>query len=130
MKMLRNSSIILLVFVVCVKHLFAAPSGNIQLLLAAPDPATAGDKILFQIIALNTGAEIWKNSQYFFEVEIYDANKNYIIKIIGDNPAEHKISRIKAVSVDDINEIENVILNQPVPLGTGLPHLISKMKKE
>ncbi|HAM38009.1 MAG TPA: hypothetical protein DCP53_01210 [Elusimicrobia bacterium] len=80
MKMLRNSSIILLVFVVCVKHLFAAPSGNIQLLLAAPDPATAGDKILFQIIALNTGAEIWKNSQYFFEVEIYDANKNYIIK--------------------------------------------------
>jgi len=80
MKMLRNSSIILMVFVVCVKHLFAAPSGNIQLLLAAPDPATAGDKILFQIIALNTGAEIWKNSQYFFEVEIYDANKNYIIK--------------------------------------------------
>ncbi|OGS35011.1 MAG: hypothetical protein A2474_02040 [Elusimicrobia bacterium RIFOXYC2_FULL_34_12] len=78
--MLRNSSIILMVFVVCVKHLFAAPSGNIQLLLAAPDPATAGDKILFQIIALNTGAEIWKNSQYFFEVEIYDANKNYIIK--------------------------------------------------
>jgi len=44
-------------------------------------------------------------------VNLINENKNYIIKIIGDNPAEHKISRIKAVSVDDINEIENVILN-------------------
>jgi len=85
-KKLRNFVIILLFFVLSTRYLFAIQSGNIQLLLAAPDPATAGDKILFQIIALNTGAETWKSSQYFFEVEIYDANKNYIIKtdkIIG-----------------------------------------------
>ena len=32
---------------------------------------------------------------------------------------------------DELNSvIENVMLNQPVPLGTGLPGLIARMKKE
>ncbi|MDO8734143.1 MAG: hypothetical protein Q7K21_03175 [Elusimicrobiota bacterium] len=60
--------------------LYAAPSGNIQLSIASPDPATAGEKITFQVIALNTGSEKWLSDDYYLEAEIYDAQKNYIKK--------------------------------------------------
>lgn len=59
---------------------FAAPSGNIQLSIASPDPATAGEKITFQVIALNTGSEKWLSDDYYLEAEIYDAQKDYIKK--------------------------------------------------
>lgn len=61
-------------------RLSAAPAGNIQLTLAAPDPATAGEKVTFQIIALNSGTEKWENKRYNFIVEIYDSEKKYITK--------------------------------------------------
>jgi len=57
-----------------------APSGNIQLAIASPDPVKAGDKITFQNIILNTGAEKWDAGDYFTEIEIYDKNRNYIRK--------------------------------------------------
>ena len=60
--------------------LYSAPSGNIQLSIASPDPATAGEKITFQVIALNTGSEKWLSDEYYLEAEIYDAQKNYIKK--------------------------------------------------
>ncbi|MBI5573734.1 MAG: hypothetical protein HY919_04170 [Elusimicrobia bacterium] len=60
--------------------LYAAPSGNIQLSIASPDPATAGEKVTFQVIALNTGSEKWLSDEYYMEAEIYDAQKNYIKK--------------------------------------------------
>ncbi|MFA5779984.1 MAG: hypothetical protein WC947_07585, partial [Elusimicrobiota bacterium] len=60
--------------------LYAAPSGNIQLSIASPDPATAGEKVTFQVIALNTGSEKWLSDEYYLEAEIYDVQKNYIKK--------------------------------------------------
>src|SRR3989344_5964852 len=48
-----------------------------------------------------------------------------------ETPIKHLMNAAVTGEVDNLNSvIENVILNQPVPLGTGLPHLISKMKKE
>ncbi|MDD5688341.1 MAG: hypothetical protein PHE88_10970 [Elusimicrobia bacterium] len=69
-------------FLYFVTAIYAAPSGNIQLTIASPDPATAGEKITFQVIVLNTGAgsEKWLSGEYYLEAEIYDSNKAYIRK--------------------------------------------------
>jgi len=61
--------------------LYSAPSGNIQLAIASPDPVTAGEKLTFQVIALNTGAEAWNAGDYYIEIEIYNSAKTYIKKI-------------------------------------------------
>lgn len=48
-----------------------------------------------------------------------------------ETPIRHIINASLIGEEDNLNSvIENVILNQPVPLGTGLPDLIAKMKKE
>ena len=48
-----------------------------------------------------------------------------------ETPIRHIINASMAGEEDFLNSvIENVLLNQPVPLGTGLPGLIAKMKKE
>jgi len=48
-----------------------------------------------------------------------------------ETPIRHIINAALVGEEDHLNSvIENVLLNQPVPLGTGLPDLIAKMKKE
>ncbi|MEW6556334.1 MAG: hypothetical protein AB1349_03165 [Elusimicrobiota bacterium] len=80
--------------------LYAAPSGNIQLTIASPDPATAGEKITFQVIALNTGSEKWAADEYYLEAEIYDTQKIYI----------KKTERVKG---KDVNTGETVLVYIP-----------------
>lgn len=70
----------LMILLLTTSCLYAAPSGNIQLTIASPDPATAGEKITFQVIALNAGSEKWDAENYYLEAEIYDSQKNYIKK--------------------------------------------------
>ena len=46
-----------------------------------------------------------------------------------ETPIKHVVNASLKGEVDDLNSVvENVILNQPIPLGTGLPGLLAKMK--
>ena len=46
-----------------------------------------------------------------------------------ETPIKHIIRATLIGEKDDLNSVvENVILNQPIPLGTGLPGLVAKMK--
>ena len=48
-----------------------------------------------------------------------------------ETPIRHLINASIVGEIDYLNSvIENVMLNQPVPVGTGLPGLLAKMKKE
>jgi DNA-directed RNA polymerase subunit A" len=47
-----------------------------------------------------------------------------------ETPIKHIINAALTGEVDELNSVvENVMLNQPVPVGTGLPGLITKVKK-
>ena len=48
-----------------------------------------------------------------------------------ETPIKHMVNASLVGEEDNLNSvIENVMLNQPVPLGTGLPDLIAKMKDD
>ncbi|MBI2647130.1 hypothetical protein HYW99_01520, partial [Candidatus Woesearchaeota archaeon] len=59
---------------------FALDSAHLELSVAVPNPVTAGDTVNFQGIAVNIGSERWLRDQYYWEAEIYDADKTYIAK--------------------------------------------------
>lgn len=47
-----------------------------------------------------------------------------------ETPIKHVINAALAGEVDELTSVvENVMLNQPVPVGTGLPGLVTKVKK-
>jgi DNA-directed RNA polymerase subunit A" len=47
-----------------------------------------------------------------------------------ETPVRHIINASLVGETDDLNSVvENVMLNQPIPVGTGLPDLITKVKK-
>jgi len=46
-----------------------------------------------------------------------------------ETPIKHLINAALEGEVDNLTSVvENVIINQPVPIGTGLPGLVTKMK--
>ncbi len=48
-----------------------------------------------------------------------------------ETPIKHLVNASLTGEVDKLNSIiENIMLNQPVPVGTGLPDLVAKMKKQ
>jgi len=48
-----------------------------------------------------------------------------------ETPIKHIINASMVGEIDDLNSvIENVMINQPVPIGTGLPGLITKIRAE
>jgi DNA-directed RNA polymerase subunit A" len=48
-----------------------------------------------------------------------------------ETPIKHIINAALIGEVDNLNSVvENVMLNQPVPVGTGLPGLVTKIKKK
>ena len=48
-----------------------------------------------------------------------------------ETPIRHIINSSLVGEVDELNSVvENIMLNQPIPVGTGLPGLITKIKKE
>ena len=47
-----------------------------------------------------------------------------------ETPVKHIINAALIGEVDELNSVvENVMLNQPVPIGTGVPDLVMKSKK-
>lgn len=48
-----------------------------------------------------------------------------------ETPIVHLINASMVGEIDKLNSVvENVLINQPIPLGTGLPGLVTKMKEE
>ena len=46
-----------------------------------------------------------------------------------ETPIKHLITAALEGEIDHLTSVvENVMINQPVPLGTGLPSLVTKMK--
>ena len=46
-----------------------------------------------------------------------------------ETPIKHLINAALEGEIDNLSSVvENVMINQPVPLGTGLPGLVTKMK--
>jgi DNA-directed RNA polymerase subunit A" len=51
-----------------------------------------------------------------------------LARISFETPLKHLISASLAGEVDELKSvIENVMLNQPIPVGTGLPHLVTRI---
>ncbi len=56
--------------------------------------------------------------------------ESVLAKASFETPIKHLIAASLTGEVDELcSVVENVILNQPVPLGTGLPKLVAKEKK-
>src|SRR3989338_2824848 len=57
--------------------------------------------------------------------------KSVLARASFETPLKHLINASVIGEEDDLNSvIENVMLNQPVPLGTGLPDLVTRIKKD
>ncbi|MGE0793207.1 MAG: DNA-directed RNA polymerase subunit A'' [Candidatus Woesearchaeota archaeon] len=51
-----------------------------------------------------------------------------LARISFETPLKHLIAAALVGEIDDLKSvIENVMINQPIPVGTGLPHLITKI---
>ena len=47
-----------------------------------------------------------------------------------ETPIKHLINASMIGEIDNLNSVvENVMINQPIPLGTGLPSLVTKSKE-
>ena len=67
--------------------LLASDNASLQLAVASPDPVQSGSEIMFQVILANNGTEKWEAGRYYFEVQIYNSDKFYLVKtarILGD----------------------------------------------
>jgi DNA-directed RNA polymerase subunit A" len=54
-----------------------------------------------------------------------------LARISFETPLKHLIEAALSGEVDDLKSvIENVMINQPIPVGTGLPHLITRIVNE
>ncbi len=61
---------------------------------------------------------------------IVGGKESVLARASFETPIKHIINASLIGETDNLNSVvENVIINQPVPLGTGLPGLIAKMKK-
>jgi DNA-directed RNA polymerase subunit A" len=62
---------------------------------------------------------------------ITSEKESVLAKASFETPLKHIIKASIKGEVDNLNSvIENILLNQNVPIGTGLPDLVAKMKKE
>src|SRR3989344_1644171 len=62
---------------------------------------------------------------------ITSEKESVLARAIFETPIKHIVNASLVGEVDQLNSvIENVILNQPVPIGTGLPDLVAKVKKK
>jgi hypothetical protein len=59
------------------RDVHGADTGQFQLIIAAPDPVVAGERVQFQVIAVNQGTEIWDPRRLYLQAEVYDADKKY-----------------------------------------------------
>lgn len=62
---------------------------------------------------------------------ITSGKESVLARASFETPIRHVMNAAKLGEEDRLNSvIENVLLNQPIPLGTGLPELVAKVKKK
>ncbi|MBI5797660.1 DNA-directed RNA polymerase subunit A'' [Candidatus Woesearchaeota archaeon] len=62
---------------------------------------------------------------------ITEEKESVLARASFETPIKHLINASLTGEVDYLNSVvENVMINQPIPLGTGLPSLITKLSKE
>lgn len=67
---------------------FGADSASLQITIPAPDPVQAGETVTFQVLAVNTGTELWARGSYYWEAELYDLQYRYIARTNPVTPEE------------------------------------------
>lgn len=68
---------------------------SLQFTVAAPDPAMAGDEIIFQTLVVNTGASAWAPGTYYWVAEVYvleGDEKRFVAKTDPVSPQENVAS--------------------------------------
>jgi len=66
-------------------RIFAQSPAQIQLAVAAPDPAKAGESVTFQVIILNKEAATWKQKDVNCLIELFDSEGKYLQKTPAQN---------------------------------------------
>ncbi|MFH1620120.1 MAG: hypothetical protein ABIG11_09510 [bacterium] len=59
---------------------FAADSASLQFTVPAPDPAMAGEDVVIQALAVNSGTRKWDKGSFYWVAEIYDMEYNFVTK--------------------------------------------------
>jgi len=61
---------------------------------------------------------------------VVSAKASVLARASFETPIKHIINAALIGEIDNLNSVvENVMLNQPIPVGTGLPGLVTKIKK-
>jgi hypothetical protein len=66
----------------------ASDSASLQFTMPAPDPGQAGETVVFQALAVNTGAAKWKQGSYYWAAEVYDLEYRFLARSKEISPAE------------------------------------------
>src|SRR5512146_2532074 len=64
---------------------------SLQFTVAAPDPVMAGETVLLQALAVNTGVTEWKKGTYYWTGEIYTLEgetRKFLAQVETVSPAE------------------------------------------
>ncbi|HAH06967.1 MAG TPA: hypothetical protein DCM05_10665 [Elusimicrobia bacterium] len=61
-----------------VAPVWAADSASLQFTIPAPDPVQAGETLVMQALAVNTGAAAWAAGSYYWEAEIYSLEQEFL----------------------------------------------------
>jgi hypothetical protein len=83
----------------------AADSASLQFTIPAPNPVQAGDRLLIQALAINTGAAAWAGGSYYWVAEVYDLDQNLIART-------NEVAPRSAVAAGGVASVEIVF---PVP---------------
>ena len=67
---------------------WASDSASLQFTVPAPDPAPAGEVVLLQALAVNTGAAQWDPGSYYWVGEIYDLDYHLVARTDQFSPRE------------------------------------------
>lgn len=65
----------------------ARDNASLQIAIPTPDPVVAGEVMTVQVLAVNTGSEIWQPGTYFWEAEIYDIERKFVATLESQRPA-------------------------------------------
>ncbi|MFH1957309.1 MAG: hypothetical protein ABIJ15_02370 [bacterium] len=82
---MKNRFYIFLCVFFLARIIFAQSPAQIQLSVAAPDPAKAGENITFQVILLNMETVKWPPADVNCRIELFDSEGNYIQKTPPEN---------------------------------------------
>ncbi len=89
--------------------LYAADSASLQFTVPFPDPAMAGEEVSFQVLAVNSGSQVWPKGSYFWSAEIYDVDYNFAAKTEEISPQEDIQPGAVAAAILKFNIPENYL---------------------